>query len=137
MSEAEKYLAFDLGASSGRALLGSIRNGKLSLEEIHRFPNHPVQTLDNLNWDALRLFEDIKAALNKAAREKGSDLSGIGINTWGIDFGLLDKRGELLGNPYCYRDPRTNGMMEKVFAIMPKEEIFEITGIQPALKPLR
>jgi rhamnulokinase len=130
MSRSAKFLAFDLGAESGRALLGRIEKEKLSLEEVHRFPNRPVQTLDHLNWDVLRLFEEIKQGLAECARKNGNDLDGIGLNTWGVDSALLDARGELLGNPYCYRDQRTGGMMEKVFAKMPKKEIFELTGIQ-------
>ncbi len=124
------FLAFDLGASSGRALIGRFDGEKLSLEEVHRFPNGPVQVHDSLFWNALELFTQMKQGLAKAIQAHGVGLSGLGIDTWGVDFGLLDRAGKLIGNPYHYRDSRTDGMLEKAFARVPREQVFAQTGIQ-------
>lgn len=128
MSEA-RYLAFDLGAESGRAVVGSLGGKKLVLEEIHRFPNGPVAVHGHLHWDALRLFEEVRRSIQVCA-QRHRTIEGIGVNTWGLDFALLDRGGELLANPYCYRDPRTSGMMERVDRILPRERLFDLTGIQ-------
>jgi len=125
-----KYLAFDLGAESGRAVLGHLEDDRLRLEEIHRFPNGPVRVLDSLHWDALRLWTEIKVGLSRAAAAYGHDLTSIGLDTWGVDFGLLAPDGSLLGNPYHYRDRRTEGMMEVAFQLVPRAEIYDRTGIQ-------
>lgn len=122
-------LAFDLGASSGRAMLGRLVQGKIEMEELHRFPNDPVQAGGRLHWDILRLLHELKQSLLKA-KHRGMELSSIGIDTWGVDFGLLDANGELLGNPIHYRDPHTNGALERVFAKVPADEVFSRTGIQ-------
>lgn len=123
-------LAFDLGASSGRAVAGSFDGERLAIEEVHRFPNDPVRIHRHLYWDILRLFYEIKHGLLKARHRYGNTLAGLGIDTWAVDFGLLDANGELLGNPYNYRDPQTNGMMEQVWQVIPRSEIFRHTGIQ-------
>lgn len=120
-------LAFDLGASSGRAIIGTFENNKISLKEIHRFSNEPVSINGTLYWDILRLFNEIKQGILKATRE--TKIDGIGIDTWGVDFGLIDKGGKLLSNPVHYRDERTVGIPEKVFNSIFKNEIFEKTGI--------
>ena len=139
MTQTANFLAFDLGASSGRAVLGIFDGERLRLEEAHRFPNGPVRLLDTLHWDVLRLFEEIKCGLAKCVKilragpqgeACGAEIASLGLDTWGVDFGLLDARDELLGNPYHYRDGRTNGMMEEAFRRVPREEIFEYTGIQ-------
>lgn len=122
-------LAFDLGASSGRAILGRFDGKRLGIEEIHRFSNDPVEVGDRIYWDVLRLFWEIKNGLIKFSQNLGGELSSVGIDTWGVDFGLLDASGELLGNPYHYRDSQTEGMMEKAFSIIPKEDIYQYTGI--------
>ncbi|SFE14266.1 rhamnulokinase [Paenibacillus algorifonticola] len=122
-------LAYDLGASSGRALLGRLVNNKIEVEEIHRFSNDPVQVGERLHWDVLRLYYEIKQGLVKAKQLKVEPQS-IGIDTWAVDFGLIGSSGELLGNPYHYRDRHTDGMMEKVFTAIPQTDIFERTGIQ-------
>ncbi|RXZ80610.1 rhamnulokinase [Paenibacillaceae bacterium] len=122
-------LAFDLGASSGRAILGRLSNGKIELEELHRFPNDPVQTGDRLHWDILRLLHEMKQSLLKA-KHQGIELKSIAIDSWAVDFGLLDKNGELLGNPYHYRDRHTDGAMERLFEQRPASDIFARTGIQ-------
>jgi len=124
------YLAFDLGAESGRALLGTLDAGKLAVEELHRFPNTPVRVFDALYWDTLRLWHEIQRGLAVAGRERRLSLDGIGIDTWGVDFALLGADGALADNPRHYRDARTNGVMEKVFAIVPRAEVFAQTGIQ-------
>lgn len=126
----ERFLAFDLGASSGRAVLGTLDSGRLTLDEIHRFPNRPVSVLGTLYWDVLRLFDEMQQALSMYAHRYGSELGGIGVDTWGVDFGLLDRDGALVGNPVHYRDKRTDGMMEEVFARVPREEVYNHTGIQ-------
>ena len=130
MGETVNYLAYDLGASSGRAVVGKFDGERVILEEVHRFSNGAVSVLDGLYWDVLRLHEEMLQGLRRYVQSFGSQLSGIGIDTWGVDFALLDGDDELLGNPRSHRDPRTEGMMNKAFDIVPKEEIFEQTGIQ-------
>jgi rhamnulokinase len=124
------YLAIDLGAESGRAMLGTLADGKLALEELHRFPNTPVRVPTGLYWDTLRLFHEILEGLTVAGRERKLKLSGIGVDTWGVDFGLLGSDGALVDNPRHYRDARNNGMMERAYSIVPKREIFAHTGLQ-------
>ncbi len=126
----QTYLAFDLGASSGRAVIGRFDGNVVELEEIHRFANGPVSVAGGLYWDALRLYEELLAGLRKCVQVSGPELAGIGIDTWGVDFALMDARNELLGNPRCYRDPRVQGMMERAFSRVSREEIFERTGLQ-------
>ncbi len=124
----KRVLAFDFGASSGRAIIGSFDNGKISLQEVHRFSNDPVKLNGTLYWDVLRLFHEIKQGIIKAKIAGGFD--SIGIDTWGVDFGLIDKEGRLLENPVHYRDLRTAGLVEEAFKTMPKEKLYNITGIQ-------
>lgn len=128
MTHCTSFLAMDFGASSGRAMLGTLTDGKLSLREIHRFSNDPVEMAGCLQWDLPRLFYEIKVSLNKAALE-GVEIASIGIDTWGVDYGFLDKAGRLLGNPVHYRDVRTDGLMEKAFGTVSKQEIYERTGL--------
>jgi rhamnulokinase len=111
-------------------MLGRFDGQTLKLEEVYRFPNIPVRVLDSLHWDPLRLFAEIKHGLELCARQTGQPLSGIGIDTWGVDFALLGRDDELLGNPFHYRDRRTEGMMARAFERVSREEIFERTGIQ-------
>lgn len=124
------YLAFDLGAESGRAMLGTLDAGRLAVEELHRFANTPVRVFDALYWDTLRLWHEVQRGLAIAGRERRLALDGIGIDTWGVDFALLGADGALADNPRHYRDARTHGLMEKVFAIVPRAEVFAQTGIQ-------
>lgn len=126
----QTYLAYDLGASSGRAVIGRFDGSAVELEEIHRFPNGPISVAGGLYWDALRLYDEMLAGLRKCARTSGPELAGIGIDTWGVDFALLDDTDELLGNPHCYRDARVLGMMRRAFSRVSREEIFELTGLQ-------
>ncbi len=124
----KKVLSFDFGASSGRAMLATLENGKINMKEIHRFSNDPVIVRGTMYWDVLRLFFEIKTGITKAVNEGGFD--AIGIDTWGVDFGLLDKNGRLLGNPVHYRDSRTHSIPEKVFEIISKDELYSKAGLQ-------
>ncbi|PIE35403.1 rhamnulokinase [candidate division KSB3 bacterium] len=130
MSDVKRFLAYDLGASSGRAIVGILENGTLRIEELHRFFNGPTTILGTMYWNVLQLFTDMKHALALYRQEYGPALHGIGFDTWGVDFGLLDKNGDLVGNPVHYRDSRTDGMVEEAFKRVGKEYIFEQTGIQ-------
>ena len=123
-------LALDLGAESGRAMLGRFDGERLRLSEVHRFPNVPVRLPDGLHWDVLNLWGEIKQGIALAVRDYAPQLTSIGIDTWAVDFGLLDRHGKLLSNPYHYRDSRTDGMLEKAFRHIPRAEVFEQTGIQ-------
>ncbi len=125
-----RYLAIDLGAESGRVMLGTIDRGKLALEELHRFPNTPVRTPSGLYWDILRLFHEIEQGLAAAGRERKVRLDGIGVDAWGVDFGLVARDGSLVASPMHYRDSRNDGMVERAFQAVPREEIFATTGIQ-------
>lgn len=127
MEKEKKVLAFDFGASSGRAMLGTFDGEKITIEEVHRFSNDPVILHKTMYWDILRLMHEIKQGLIKA---KGHNFESIGIDTWGVDFGLLDKKGYLLENPVHYRDIRTQGMLETSFEKIAKERFYEITGNQ-------
>ncbi len=122
------YLAIDLGAESGRTILGSIENGKLTLTETHRFPNGPIQLPDGLHWDVLRLWNDIQTGIAITAAK--APLVSLALDAWGVDFALLDQNGALLGNPHHYRDARTDGMLKKAFSRVPREKIFAQTGLQ-------
>lgn len=125
----KKMLAIDLGASSGRGIIGKFDGEKITLEEIHRFSNDPVMTPSGFYWDTLRLLFEIKTAILNASHAGGVDT--IGIDTWGVDYGYLDKTGALLTNPYHYRDTRTDDIQEYVFGkIAPRSEIYKTTGIQ-------
>lgn len=130
MSTTQDFLAFDLGAESGRGLLGRFDGDRLSLLDIHRFPNTPVHLPDGLHWDVLRLWSEIKQGIGLAGVQSGNTLRSLGLDTWGVDFGLLDRSDILIGNPYHYRDSRTDGMMEAAFDRVPRNEIFAQTGIQ-------
>jgi rhamnulokinase len=124
------YLAIDLGAESGRVMAG-LWNGKtIRLEEVHRFPNGPVYLGDSLRWDVLRLWAEIQNGLALAAKKYGKAIVSVGADTWGVDYVLLNRHDEMLGQPYAYRDARTNGIMEKTFRKVPRSEIFAQTGLQ-------
>jgi rhamnulokinase len=141
MAHTFNLLALDLGAESGRAMLGQFDGGRLRLSEVHRFTNGPIRIpaypgpapagsrkAAHLHWDILHLWSEILRGLGLAAQ--GGTLAGMGLDTWGVDFGLLDRHDVLLGNPYHYRDDRTDGMLEEAFRRFPREEIFAQTGIQ-------
>lgn len=124
----KRVLAFDFGASSGRAILGIFDGEKIELQEVHRFSNDPVKINGTVYWDVQRLFFEIKQGILKAKEAGGFD--SIGIDTWGVDFGLLRKDGTLVENPVHYRDARNDGMVEKATKYMSKERMYDITGIQ-------
>ena len=130
MAQNASYIAVDLGAESGRVMLGRIADGRLSLEQIRRFSNGPVQEDGSLRWNFDRLLAEIKTGIGEAAGRAGGEVRGIGVDTWGVDFGLLGTDGKLIEKPYHYRDGRTNGMMDKAFELMPKRQVYENTGIQ-------
>lgn len=126
MSESQ-FLAFDLGAESGRALIGTLRGQQLTLEDRHRFPNPNGRFNGHLHWNLQSQWESLKTGLRNAG---SGPLRGIGVDTWGVDFGLVGAGGEILGQPYHYRDNRTDGMMEKLFQRVPREKVFDATGVQ-------
>jgi rhamnulokinase len=130
-----RFLAFDIGAESGRAIVGTLEGGRLSLEEIHRFPNEPVEVRGTMYWDVLSLHNNVLKGLGAYVRRFGGSVDGIGIDTWGVDFGLLARDGALLQNPVHYRDRRTAGMADRVLRKIPPEKLFERSG-QP-LSPIQ
>ena len=125
MAEALRYAAVDLGATSGRVLTGRLDGGRVALEEAHRFPNRPVQLPDGLHWNLLHLFTEVLEGLRAAG-----PVAGVGVDTWGVDYALLDARDRVLGLPFHYRDPRTGGMVERAFARVTREDLYAVTGIQ-------
>jgi rhamnulokinase len=130
MTATTNFLAVDLGASNGRVLLGRWDGDRFALQELHRFANGPVSVAGHIHWDVLRVWDEIKTGLGKYTAQIGGPLAGIGVDTWGVDFGLLDKNGRLLGNPYQYRDVRTDGVPDKMHARVPFSRMFQTTGIQ-------
>lgn len=123
------YLAADFGGGSGRVIAGWLEDGRLRMEEIHRFTNRQIRLGNHLHWDFPSLFEEMKAGMKQAAA-RGYRVESIGIDTWGVDFGLIDRDGELIGNPVCYRDARTEGMVERMFRTLDPAEHYAVTGIQ-------
>ncbi|HEV2984675.1 MAG TPA: hypothetical protein VGX46_09810, partial [Vicinamibacterales bacterium] len=121
------FLAFDLGAESGRAVLGRLHAGVLDIREIRRFPNEPIRHHGSLRWDIPRIWREIGQALGHGA---GPRLASVGVDGWGVDYALIGERGNLLESPYHYRDIRNEGMMEAVFERVSREEIYAVTGIQ-------
>jgi len=124
-----QYLAIDMGASSGRHLLGRFAGERLTLDEVYRFENGPVQVAGHWHWDVLDQWKSIQAGL-RAAADAGHEIASLGIDTWGVDFALLGRNDELVGHPYHYRDRRTDGMLDAAFAQVAREEIFAETGLQ-------
>lgn len=126
-----RHLALDLGASGGRVVQGTIGDdGRIAMEEIHRFPNGPVRVAGRLHWDVLRLWSEVQEGVRAAAARPGPPLSSLAVDTWGVDFGLLDRAGRLLGNPVHYRDGRTDGVVDEVLSLVPHERLYRSTGIQ-------
>lgn len=123
------FFAVDLGATSGRTILGSIVDGKLVQRELTRFPNNIIETGGHFYWDIFALYNEIIRGL-KTVADEGLAIESIGIDTWGVDFVCIGKDGGILRNPYCYRDPHTEGAMEEYFKMIPKEKVYEKTGIQ-------
>ncbi len=128
--EHQVYIGIDLGAESGRVMAGLWDGARMRLEELHRFANGPVSLADTLRWNVLALWSEIQNGLRIAAKKFGGAIVSIGVDTWGVDFVLIDKNGEMLGNPHHYRDSRTRGVMDRAFQRAPRAEIFEQTGLQ-------
>ena len=124
------FLAFDLGAESGRAVRGTLAEGRITLEVLHRFRTEGLIMLGTRQWDLARIYEEMLTGLSRNAAEHGPVLDGIGVDTWGVDFGLVARDGTVLGNPVAYRDRRTEGIHEIAFSMVPREEIYQQTGIQ-------
>ena len=129
MSE-QCYLGIDLGAESGRVIAGHFDGSKIHLEEVHRFSNGPVAVANTMRWDVLRLWAEIQAGLSKSANRFGESIVSAGVDTWGVDYVLLSKEDEILGQPYNYRDVRTQGIFDSAFSHVSREEIFANTGLQ-------
>jgi len=129
MATGERYLAFDLGAESGRAILGTLTDGRLRLEEIHRFANVPVRVLNSLHWNVLQLWQEMKHSLRRLSAGYGKHLDGIGVDSWAQDFALLDGQGALLGLPYHYRDSRTEGIVDELHRHISDEQLYALTGL--------
>ncbi len=124
------FLAFDLGASSGRAILGNLENNKLTLKEVHRFENQMLKIDGHFRWDIFKLFNELKTGLKKCISKLDVQPASIGVDTWGVDFAHIDKNGEILSLPFAYRDSRTDSAMEDLFQIIPKKKVYNATGIQ-------
>ncbi len=124
------FIAFDLGATSGRAIAGTLADGKITMEEISRFNNSMVTVGEHFHWNILGIYNTLKNSLKTCVQEGKYQPESIGIDTWGVDFGLLAKDGSLLGEPYAYRDPHTTGMMDEYFKLVPREKVYDLTGIQ-------
>jgi rhamnulokinase len=129
MSNNLRLLAFDFGAESGRAVVGTLQDGHIALEELHRFPTEGIVMLGTRQWDVTRIYDEMLTALSQYVERYGPKLDGIGCDTWGVDFGLIANDGSLLGNPVHYRDSRTDGMIEEACKIVSREEIYRMTGI--------
>ncbi len=123
-----RHIAVDLGASGGRVALGTLEDGKLHVEILHRFPNGGVPVRGGLYWDILGLWREVLHGLKLAARQ--GEIASVGVNSWAVDYGLLDPQGNLLGQVHHYRSPRLNGVMERVRAQLSGERIYDATGIQ-------
>lgn len=130
MNTQKKVLACDLGASSGRSILGNFDGEKLELEVLHKFINGGVYLNNNFHWNTIKQFVEIKNGIKKAIKKTNNNLDSIGIDTWGVDYGLLDNQGILMSVPFHYRDNRTNGVLKEVFRRISKKEIYYETGIQ-------
>ena len=124
------YLAIDLGAGSGRTIVGALAANQLTLTETHRFANGPVRLPDGLHWDVLGLWSSIKEGIGRSSLNIDQKPESIGLDTWAVDFALLDKNKSLLSNPFHYRDVRTDGLLDEAFHRMPRSEIFANTGTQ-------
>jgi len=125
----KSFLAFDIGATSGRSILGTLIDGRLQMKELTRFPNQMLQIGNHLHWNIYSLFEHLKEGL-VAVKKEGVEISSIGIDTWGVDFAFIAKDGAILGAPYAYRDQQTDGVPEKYFEKVPREKVYALTGIQ-------
>lgn len=124
------FFAVDLGATSGRTILGSFTSNGLEMEEVNRFPNHLIEVNGHFYWDIYELYRNIIEGLKLASRKENVEIVSIGIDTWGVDFVCVGKDGHLLRQPYSYRDPHTEGAPEAFFSRVPRKHVYELTGIQ-------
>src|SRR5436190_6040763 len=130
MSSSQVFLAIDLGASGGRVVAGLFDGTQLSLEEVYRFDNGGIHAAHHMHWPLMSLWQHVTRGLRAASKLYPDQIASVGVDTWGVDFGLLDKNDELLGIPHHYRDRRTVGILDKAFAVVPRAEIFKSTGLQ-------
>ncbi len=130
MNEEKKYIGFDLGAESGRCVVALLKNNHLELNEVHRFPTHNYRDESGFHWDIKLIFSEIVTGLKEASNRFGLEYESIGIDTWGVDYALIDENNELLHAPYHYRDDRTDNIMDEAFSIVSKEDIYHTAGIQ-------
>lgn len=130
MSEEKKYIGFDFGAESGRCVVAILKDYHIELNEVHRFPTHNYRDASGFHWNVNEIFKEIVTGLKNASNKFGPKYESIGIDTWGVDYALIDKKNEILHNPYHYRDDRTDNIMEEAFSIVSKEKIYSIAGIQ-------
>ncbi len=130
MSGEKRFIGFDLGAESGRCVVAALVDGKIALDEVHRFTTHNLRNETGFHWDVQAIFDEIVEGLRKARNTFGPSFNAIGIDTWGVDYVLVDKDGHVLGTPYHYRDDRTDGMMERAFRIVAKEKMYGRSGTQ-------
>ena len=129
MSE-QVFISIDLGASGGRVVAALFDGSKFRLEEVERFTNGGIFAAGRLQWDILNQWSHIVAGLRKAHKKYGNNIISVGVDTWGVDFGFLGAGDELLGNPIHYRDKQHAGMMDEIFSIVPRKEVFQHTGLQ-------
>ena len=130
MVDQSVVIAIDLGASSGRVIAAELKSDRIQLTDVHRFENSPVHIGDRLHWSLHGLWQQIELGLTLASKQYGDRIASIGVDTWGVDYVLLDRNLDLVGPGFCYRDPRSSGMMRRVFDSISQEEIFEQTGVQ-------
>ena len=130
MTMKQCFFAVDLGATSGRTILGSFTSNGLEMEEVNRFPNHLIEVNGHFYWDIYELYRNIIEGLKLASRKENVEIVSIGIDTWGVDFVCVGKDGHLLRQPYSYRDPHTEGAPEAFFSRVPRKHVYELTGIQ-------
>ena len=126
----EHYLAFDLGAGSIRTILGRLDDGHLQISQLHSFPNEIINVMGHLHWDVLGIYQEMLHGMCTCAANHSCSPVSIGVDTWGIDFGLFDAFGNLIGAPFSYRDPRTRGAMEEFFQKIPRERLHQLTGLE-------
>ena len=129
MTSPASYAAIDLGAASGRVVVGHVDERRVALDEVHRFPNCAVTTPDGVQWDILGLWRGVLEGLARV--DPTLELRGLGVDGWGVDYGLLDRQGRLLANPHSYRDPRTRGLVEQALGVLGADELYRLTGVQP------
>jgi rhamnulokinase len=130
MTQEKKFIGFDLGAESGRCVVSILKDQQITLHQVHRFTTHNIKYENGFHWDILAIYEEIIEGLKKAKKAYGKDFNGIGVDTWGVDYALIDSQDRIMGYPYHYRDDRTDNIMDEAFKIVSKENIYSKVGIQ-------